>query len=115
MVSGAPGPEPRPTTEVLATEEDDEPTVPNRRLSPGARLTNVPSAADLAAEESFLLNEMIMRPDPARFEVPTTNLAERAQRVRQSAARLAGNSARARSGRRPDRETGISTRGNRNG
>jgi hypothetical protein len=116
MVSGAPGPEPQRTAEVLAMEEDDEPTVPNRRLSLGARLTDVRSAAGLAPEESLLKNEMRMRrPDPARFEVPTTNLAERAERVRQSATRFAGNSARARNGRRPDRETGISTRGNRNG
>jgi hypothetical protein len=116
MVSGAPGPEPQPTAEVLVTEEDDEPTVPNRRLSLGARLTDVRSAAGLTPEESFLKNETRMRrPDPGRFEVPTTNLAERAERVRQSATRFAGNSARARNGRRPDRETGIGTRGNRNG
>jgi hypothetical protein len=52
-----------------------------------------------------------MRPDPDRFDVPTTNLAERAERVRRSAARFAGNSARARADRRADRETGVSTRG----
>jgi hypothetical protein len=83
----------------------------------GERLSaSGPAASGPAAEESFLLDEMRREdPDPDRFDVPTTNLAERAERVRRSAARFAGNSARARAARRPDRETGISTRGNRNG
>jgi hypothetical protein len=47
--------------------------------------------------------------------MPTTNLAERAEALRRSAARFAANSARGRVGaRRPDRENGVSTRGSRN-
>jgi hypothetical protein len=48
-----------------------------------------------------------------RLEVPTTNLAERAQAVSRTAARMAANAARGRIGARAaDRETGVSTRGN---
>jgi hypothetical protein len=74
------------------------------------------STPALTAEESFLLDAMRRnQTDVDRFDVPTTNLAERAERVRRSAARFAGNSARARAARRADQETGVSTRGNRNG
>jgi hypothetical protein len=52
----------------------------------------------------------------AGFDVPTADLTERAEALRRSAARFAANSARGRVGaRRPDREAGVSTRGNRNG
>jgi hypothetical protein len=52
----------------------------------------------------------------AHSEMPTTNLTERAEAARRSAARFAANSARGRVGpRRPDRETGVTSRGNRNG
>ena len=52
--------------------------------------------------------------EPDRFEVPTTNLAARAEAVRRTAARMASNSASFRAGsRRADREPGVSTRGNR--
>jgi hypothetical protein len=52
--------------------------------------------------------------DAQRLEVPTANLAERAEAIRRSAARMASNAARGRIGwRRADRETGVSTRGNR--
>jgi hypothetical protein len=52
--------------------------------------------------------------EPDLFDVPTTNLAERAEAVRRTAARMAANSASFRAGsRRADREPGISTRGNR--
>ena len=51
-----------------------------------------------------------------RDEMPTTNLAQRAESMRRTAARMAANAARGRvSERRGDRETGISTRGNRHG
>jgi hypothetical protein len=51
--------------------------------------------------------------DAERLEVPTSNLTERAQAVRRTAARMAANAARVRTGgRRADRETGFSTRGN---
>ena len=46
---------------------------------------------------------------PEDFDVPTTNLAERADRIRKTAARMAANSARWKVGIR--REPGISTRG----
>jgi hypothetical protein len=94
-----------------------EPTV--ERPSMGARLAgSLPATAgpEDSTADYFLLDELQSQPlDPARFEVPTTNLAERAERVRRSAARFAGNSARTKAARRPDRETGISTRDNRNG
>jgi len=48
-----------------------------------------------------------------RFEVPTTNLLDRAQAIRRTAARMASNAARTRIGtRRADHDTGVSTRGN---
>jgi hypothetical protein len=87
---------------------------PSSPQSLGERLAA--SAPRPDAEESFLLDELRRdQPDADRFDVPTTNLAERGEQVRRSSARFAGNSARARADRRPDRETGISTRGNRNG
>lgn len=56
------------------------------------------------------------RGDGQRFEAPTTtNLAQRAESIRRTAARMAANAARSRIGtRRADRESGISTRGNHN-
>lgn len=52
--------------------------------------------------------------DPERYEVPTTNLAARAEAVRRTAARMASNSAGFRAAnRRADHETGVTTRGNR--
>jgi hypothetical protein len=51
---------------------------------------------------------------PEDFEVKTTNLADRAEAIRRTAARMASNSARGKVGRRADRESGITTRGNRN-
>jgi hypothetical protein len=51
-------------------------------------------------------------PDPASFEVPTTNLAERAAALRRSTARFTANSAGSRvGGRRADREAGVTSRG----
>jgi hypothetical protein len=51
----------------------------------------------------------------ARLEVPTTNLTERAEAVRRSAARFSANSASTRvAARHADRESGVTTRGNRN-
>ena len=50
------------------------------------------------------------------FEVPPTNVADHAQALRRTAARMAANSARGRIGAsRTDHETGISVRGNRTG
>jgi hypothetical protein len=52
--------------------------------------------------------------DTERFEASTTNLAQRAESNRRTAARMAANAARSRAGiRRADREPGISSRGNR--
>jgi hypothetical protein len=53
--------------------------------------------------------------DPLDDDVPTTNLAARAESLRRTAARMAANSGRGRlnARRRPDREPGITSRGNR--
>lgn len=54
---------------------------------------------------------------PARNlgDLPTTNLAARAESMRRTAARMAANSGRGRIGSRraPDQEPGITSRGNR--
>jgi len=49
---------------------------------------------------------------PEELDVPTTNLAARAERIKRTAARMAANSARWKVGIR--REPGISTRGGKN-
>lgn len=55
------------------------------------------------------------RPAAERADMPTSNLAQRAESMRRTAARMAANAARGRvSERRGDREPGISTGGNRN-
>jgi hypothetical protein len=79
-------------------------------------------AAELAARVADLVSQSDVRPGsndaepPTRFEVPTINLSERAEAARRSAARFVANSAGRRvAARRPDHETGVSTRGNRNG
>ena len=76
-------------------------------------------AASIAARVASLISadQQEPVPDPARFEVPTTNLTSRAEAVRRTAARLAANSGRTRSAGRPveRHETGVTTRGNRNG
>lgn len=94
-------------------------------------------AADLAARVADMVNGAVEPPpstpprrlprhseprvehteqsDPARFEVPTTNLAARAESMRRTAARMAANSGRSRAARRSaDRDPGVSTRGNLN-
>jgi hypothetical protein len=69
----------------------------------------------VAAERAAAERVAAERADAERFEAPTTtNLAQRAESIRRTAARMAANAARSRIGtRRADRETGISTRGNR--
>jgi hypothetical protein len=120
MVSETPSPaplSPAPLSPAPVSPAADERPPPPDVAEPqslGERLSA--SAPRSSAEDSFLLDEMRReQPDVDRFDVPTTNLAERAERVRRSAARFAGNSARARAARRSDREAGITTRGNRNG
>jgi hypothetical protein len=80
-------------------------------------------AADLAARVASLVSRSTTHAEPAaprapadsrRFEQRTTNLADRAESIRRTAARMAANAARGRVGaRRPDRDSGITTRGNR--
>jgi hypothetical protein len=111
MVSGTSAPEPAPAA---PPADERPPPEPDEPQSLGERLSA--STPQTTAEESFLLDELRRKQlDLDHFDGPTTNLAERAERVRRSAARFAGNSARARAARRSDREAGITTRGNRNG
>jgi hypothetical protein len=80
--------------------------------------------ADLAARVASLVSQ----PDPPvtpaemdtieenHFDAPGTHLAERAETLRRSAARLAANAAHSRPGtRRTDRDPGVTSRGNRPG
>jgi hypothetical protein len=86
-----------------------QPDLASRAAALAARVADLVAAqSPPAADEA---------PAADRFEVPTTNLTERADAMRRSAARFAANSARGRVGtRRPaDQETGVTTRGNRNG
>jgi hypothetical protein len=88
-----------------------------------ATLHAQPDLASRAAELAARVADMVSQSDEqdetqrlARLEVPTTNLSERAEALRRSAARFAANSAGNRAGfRRPEQETGVTTRGNRNG
>jgi hypothetical protein len=78
-------------------------------------------AAELAARVASMVSRSSTHAEPVdvpvapeRFEVPTTNLGGRAEAVRRTAARMAANSAANRIGaRHAERESGITTRGNR--
>jgi len=82
-----------------------QPDLASRAAELAARVADMVSQAAQPAEDE---DESL-----SRFEVPTTNLTERAEAVRRSAARFAANSARNRAGgRRAGRGTGVTSRGN---
>jgi hypothetical protein len=127
---GAPPPaEPRPTDEgtrlmtIRPGIEQDATRAWEAARAEEATLHAQPDLASRAAELAARVADMVSQSDEqdetqrlARFEVPTTNLSERAEALRRSAARFAANSAGNRAGfRRPEQETGVTTRGNRNG
>jgi hypothetical protein len=130
-------PEPRPATEPARPRLTDEGTrLMNVRpgIAQDAARAWEAARAETAAQQAepnlaFRASELAARvadqvsqsperaeTEPDQSEVPTTNLTERAEAARRSAARFAANSARGRVGpRRSDRETGVTSRGNRNG
>jgi hypothetical protein len=90
--------------------QQDQPHVHERAADLAARVANLVAARsdDAGSSESETTEEL----DASRFEVPTTNLAERAEALRRTAARVTANSTGSRVGsRRNDREPGVITRG----
>jgi hypothetical protein len=130
----APAPAPQPVTPRLTDEgtrlmsirpgiEQDATRAWEAARAEEATLQAQPDLASRAAALAARVADMVSQSEEqdeaqklARFEVPTTNLSERAERVRRSAARFTSNSASSRTGtRRAEHETGVTTRGNRNG
>jgi hypothetical protein len=93
-----------------AATAQSEPDQASRAAELAARVASLVSRSTTHAEPST----PDVPVDPRRFEERTTNLADRAESVRRTAARMAANSARGRVGaRHADRDSGITTRGNR--
>ena len=110
--------------------QQSEPDLASRASELAARVADLVSQSPEPARSEPAWSEPAWsewaQPEPAQSEsaqsesaqpdMPTDDLTERAEALRRSAARFAANSARSRVGaRRPDRESGVSTRGNRNG
>jgi hypothetical protein len=87
--------------------QQDQPAVAERAADLAARVADLVAAREELSPQPQTTDEL----DASRFEVPTTNLAERAEAVRRMAARVAANSAGSRVTARRDREPGVSTRG----
>lgn len=85
--------------------QQDQPAVAERAADLAARVANLVAARDELGPEPITTDQ----PDPYRLEVPTTNLTERAEAMRRTAARIAANSAAGRATAR--REPGMTTRG----
>jgi hypothetical protein len=75
--------------------------------------------ADLAARVANLVSQQpgtLAEMDTVEQAAPATHLADRAEALRRSAARLAANAGQSRPGtRRTDRDPGVTSRGNRSG
>jgi hypothetical protein len=91
-----------------------QPDLASRAAELAARVADLVSQAEPEAPAPGQ-SPVLSPDDPGRFDVPTINLSERAETLRRSAARYSANSTWNRSApRSADRETGVTTRGNRN-